>query len=274
MLLKKTLFQYSALLWALFFSISISPISAEQRLRLATTTSIDNSGLPGTLHPPFEKKYGVHIDVIAAGTGKALRLGRNGDVDVVIVHAPAAEISFVEQGFGIERLSLMHNDFIILGPPGDAAQLLQTTTLQQALRQLSNFGSQFVSRGDNSGTHQKEMMLWQSAGIQPQGTWYISAGQGMAAVLQIANDKLAYTLSDRGTYLTQKHRLSLMPVFTGADELFNPYHVIIINPSRHPHINIDLARAYVNFIRGHDGQKIIKEFKIGGEALFKPNVSQ
>jgi len=247
-------------------------LNAQERLRLATTTSTDNSGLLDVLHPPFEKQYEIYVDVIAVGTGKALRLGENGDVDVVMVHAPAAEISFIEKGYGVERLPVMHNDFVLLGPQNDPAGVGDATTLNQALQKLSASGSYFVSRGDDSGTHKKEMSLWRAAGMSPEGNWYMAAGQGMGAVIQIANDKRAYTLSDRGTYLAHKDKIELTPVFEGDPELFNPYHVIIVNPEKHPHVNTGWAQKYVDFIRGEAGQKIIREFKKGGELLFKPDV--
>lgn len=255
-----------------FFILVASGVANSESLRLATSTSTDNSGLLAELHPPFERRYGVRIDVIAVGSGKALRLGENGDVDVLMVHAPAAEISFVKQGFGIERLSLMHNDFIVLGPLQDPAGLAQIKRLDEVMNVLSVSGSTFISRGDNSGTHQKEMALWQSVGIEPQGNWYMAVGQNMGAVLQIANDKLAYTLSDRGTYLAQKNRLQLVPLFSGDRLLFNPYHVIIVNPLRHPHVKLELAKKYVDFIRGVEGQAIIRGFRQGSESLFKPDV--
>ncbi len=247
-------------------------VNAQERLRLATTTSTDNSGLLAVLHPPFEKQYEINVDVIAVGTGKALRLGENGDVDVVMVHAPAAEISFVEKGYGVDRLPVMHNDFVLLGPQNDPAGVGDATTLNQALQKLSVSGNYFVSRGDDSGTHKKEMSLWRAAGMSPGGNWYMAAGQGMGAVIQIANDKHAYTLSDRGTYLAHKDKIDLTPVFEGDPELFNPYHVIIVNPEKHPHVNTGWAQKYVDFIRGEVGQKIIREFKKGGELLFKPDV--
>lgn len=259
------------ILLLVFCSVS-GVVNAQERLRLATTTSTDNSGLLAVLHPPFEKQYGINVDVIAVGTGKALRLGENGDVDVVMVHAPAAEINFVENGYGVERLPVMHNDFVILGPQDDPAGLCDETTLNQALKKLSASGSYFVSRGDDSGTHKKEMSLWHAAGVSPEDNWYMAAGQGMGAVIQIANDKHAYTLSDRGTYLAHKDKIELTPVFEGVPELFNPYHVIIVNPEKHPHVNSVLAQKYVDFIRGEAGQKIIREFQKGGELLFKPDV--
>jgi len=247
-------------------------LNAQERLRLATTTSTDNSGLLAELHPPFEKKYNVKVDVIAVGTGKALRLGENGDVDVLMVHAPTAEISFIDKGYGIERLPVMHNDFVILGPQDDPAGLGGAKTLNEALQRLYNSGSYFVSRGDDSGTHKKELSLWRAAGIDPGGNWYLAAGQSMGAAIQIANDKQAYTLSDRGTYLAHKNKISLVPVFEGDPELFNPYHVIIVNPEIHPYIKAELAKQYIDFIRGDTGQKIIREFKKSGEILFKPDV--
>ncbi len=258
----------------LSFVICFAPgiLNAQERLRLATTTSTDNSGLLAELHPPFEKNYGVKVDVIAVGTGKALRLGENGDVDVVMVHAPAAEISFIDKGYGIKRLSVMHNDFVILGPQDDPAGLGSAVSLIEALQRLYEVGSYFVSRGDDSGTHKKEMSLWRAAGIDPGGNWYMAAGQGMGAVIQIANDKQAYILSDRGTYLAHKDKISLVPVFEGDPQLFNPYHVIIVNPEKHPHVKTELAQKYVDFVRGETGQKIIREFKNGGEVLFKPDV--
>jgi len=212
------------LFYFLSFVICFAPglLNAQERLRLATTTSTDNSGLLAELHPPFEKKYNVKVDVIAVGTGKALRLGENGDVDVLMVHAPAAEISFIDKGYGIERLPVMHNDFVILGPQDDHAGLGGAKTLNEALQRLYNSGSYFVSRGDDSGTHKKEMSLWRAAGKYPAGNWYMAAGQSMGAVIQIANDKQAYTLSDRGTYLAHKDKISLVPLFEGDPELFNP----------------------------------------------------
>jgi tungstate transport system substrate-binding protein len=261
---------FSTLVLLVCFSSQL--VNAQERLRLATTTSTDNSGLLAVLHPPFENQFDVNVDVIAVGTGKALRLGENGDVDVVMVHAPAAEIDFVEKGHGVERLPVMHNDFVILGPQDDPASIGEATTLKEALNKLSASGSYFVSRGDDSGTHKKELALWRTAGKNPGDGWYMAAGQGMGAVIQIANDKQAYTLSDRGTYLALKDKIGLVPVFEGDSELFNPYHVIIVNPEKHPHVKTELAQEYVNFIRSKAGQKIIREYKKGGELLFKPDV--
>ena len=254
-----------------FFCLSATVI-AQDRLILATTTSTDNSGLLSELNPPFEQQYGVSVDVIAVGTGKALRLGENGDVDIVLVHAPDSERRFVEKGYGLARLPVMHNDFIILGPTADPAGLKTADTLEEALRRLIDSDHYFVSRGDDSGTHKKELVLWQMLGQKPREERYLAAGQGMGAVLRIANDKLAYTLSDRGTYLAYAGNIQLVSVFENAPDLFNPYHLIIINPKRHPHVKIDLARKYAKFIRGETGQAIIRSFTKNGEQLFKPDV--
>ncbi|TAJ92261.1 MAG: tungsten ABC transporter substrate-binding protein [Gammaproteobacteria bacterium] len=245
---------------------------AEDHLRLATTTSTADSGLLEVLNPAAEAALGAKIDVIAVGSGKALKLGENGDVDVLLVHDPEAEEKFVTAGFGSDRQPVMHNDFILLGPTADPAGVRQATDISDAMRRISGGVASFVSRGDESGTHQKELRLWRAAQIEPSGRWYLSVGQGMGAVLKIADDKLAYTLADRGTYLALRGQLELEVVFADAEELFNPYHVILIDPAKHPHVKHELARKYSEFIRGEAGQKIIRDFKIDGETLFHPDV--
>lgn len=245
---------------------------SEDRLKLATTTSTDNSGLLAVLHPPFEAKYNVKVDVIAVGTGKALKLGENGDVDVVMVHAPDSEIRFVEAGFGVERIPVMHNDFILTGSENDPAGIKSAKSLSDAMARIAGSNSYFISRGDDSGTHKKEISLWQLAGIEPGGKWYLSAGQGMGNVLIIAFEKQAYTLSDRGTYLAYRDKIDSKILIEGDKELFNPYHVIVVNPEKHPHVNLELANKYIQFITGLEGQKIINDFKLHGEKLFYPDV--
>ena len=245
---------------------------ATERLRMATTTSTDNSGLLKILNPVFEKKHNVKLDVIAVGTGKALRLAENGDVDLVFVHAPGAEMKFVKAGFGIDREAVMHNDFVVLGPKSDPANLLNMTGLADAMQGIQGSSAAFISRGDDSGTHKKEMFLWAQANIKPAGENYLAVGQGMGAVLQIANDKLAYTLTDRGTYLAYADKIDLQVVFEGDPALFNPYHIILVNPEKHTHTNVLMAREYSAFIRGEEGQKIIRDFRIKGEPLFHPDV--
>lgn len=258
----------------LILCLGITSAHAEpQRLRMATTTSTDNSGLLSILHAPFEKQTGIKVDVIAVGTGKALRLGQNGDVDLVMVHAPAAEKQFVRLGYGVERLPVMHNNFVMLGPPQDPAGLSKTKNIHDALKQITQQQATFISRGDDSGTHKKELSLWHGAGIQPKGNWYLATGQGMGAVIKIADDKRAYTLADKGTYLAFKDKISLIVVFSNSPELYNPYHIILINPKRHPHVKTELAQAYADYIRGPQGQQLIGDFQRSGEQLFYPDVT-
>ena len=259
----------SSLLAAVLLS---GTVFAQDRLRLATTTSTENSGLLSLLHPPFEEQYNVTVDVIAVGTGKALRLAENGDVDLLMVHAPAAEREFMESGYGVERLPVMHNDFVLVGPAADPAAAAAANSPADAMTRLAQSAAGFISRGDDSGTHKKEMALWQAARIRPEGEWYLSVGQGMGAVLKITDDRQAYTLTDRGTYLAFKGKTDLVIVYQGAAELRNPYHVILINPEKHPHIQTAPAQEYVDFIRGKQGQRIIREFRISGEQLFIPDV--
>jgi tungstate transport system substrate-binding protein len=257
----------------LFIYLSLSNhAGAQERLRMATTTSTDNSGLLAVLNPPFEQANNIKVDVIAVGTGKALRLGMNGDVDLVMVHAPAAEKEFIAGGYGIERLPVMHNDFVLLGSDADPANTRAADSIANALARIANTNSTFISRGDDSGTHKKEKSLWQVASIDPIEKWYLSTGQGMGAVLKIANDKQAYTLADRGTYLAYKDKIDLKIVYEGAPELYNPYHIIIVNPKKHPHVKLQSAVKYTGFVRSDKGQRIIREFKVSGEELFHPDV--
>jgi tungstate transport system substrate-binding protein len=245
---------------------------AENILRVSTTTSTENSGLLTVLNPPFEKKFAVRLDVIAVGTGKALRLGENGDVDVVFVHAPKAELAFVDDGFGVDRKPVMHNDFVFIGPKSDPARLKSSKHVQQLLHKIKAAQALFISRGDDSGTHKKEKQLWLAAEIKPAGNWYISTGQGMGAVLRIADDKQAYTLTDRGTFIAYQDKIDLQIVFAGDKALYNPYHIMAVNPERHPHVQYELATQYINFVTGPEGQQIIKNYKKGRQQLFYPDV--
>lgn len=257
----------------LYLSLLSSNVAAEiVRLKMATTTSTENSGLLAVLNPAFEKKFKTKVDVIAVGTGKAIRIAENGDVDLIMVHAPSAEKKFIEKKFGIERLPVMHNDFVIIGPKDDPAELGKTKTLTAAMNKLHEGNHPFISRGDDSGTHKKENSLWELTGRSPQGGWYLSVGQGMGAVLRIADDKHAYALTDRGTYLAFMNKINATIVFENDAALFNPYHVIIVNPEKHSHTNMELAKKYVDFIRGEEGQSIIRDFKVNGKILFHPDV--
>ena len=249
-------------------AIAVLPARAEERLRMSTTTSTENSGLLSVLLPPFEKKYACKVDVVAVGTGKALKLGEAGDVDVVFVHARALEDKFVASGFGVNRRDVMYNDFVLLGPPDDPAGVRKTQGAPEAFRAISSKGSPFISRGDESGTHQKEKEIWASAGIVPRGAWYVEAGQGMGEVITMATQKRGYTLSDRGTYIAFRKKTDLVVLRQGDNNLWNPYGIIAVNPKKHAHVKYDLAMKLVDFVTGAEGQSIIAGFKVDGEPLF------
>ncbi len=244
--------------------------SAAERLRLATTTSTQDSGLLAVLNPVFEAASGISVDVIAVGSGKALALARNGDVDVVLAHDPAAEEAFMADGAGIERRPVMTNDFVIVGPATDPAGVRAAQSAADALARIAGTQSPFVSRGDQSGTHVKELALFAAAGVEPVGRWYLAAGQGMGPVLQIADEMPAYALADRGTWLARRATLDLHLLYAGDPALSNPYHVMLVDPARHPHVRVDAARAYADFLTGAHGQALIGGFLIDGETLFKP----
>ncbi len=264
--MKKNIFVLSLLLLCL-----TQFASAENILRMSTTTSTENSGLLAVLNPLFEQQYQARVDVIAVGTGKALKLAENGDVDIVLVHAPAAEQDFVDKGFGVERSAVMHNDFVLIGPADDPARLKQASSAVDALKKIQQAQALFISRGDDSGTHKKEKALWRQAGVDPAGSWYFAVGQGMGAVLSIADEKQAYALTDRGTYLAFQDKISLPVLFEGDPALHNPYHIMAVNPARHPHVNIALARQYIQFITSKAIQQKIANYKKHGQILFYPD---
>lgn len=261
---------FKKILILLVFIIAL-PVNAEQILRMSTTTSTENSGLLAVLNPVFQKQYDTRVDVVAVGTGKALKIGANGDVDVVFVHAPAAELVYVGQGDFIGRVAVMHNDFVFVGPETDPANIASVKTAVDALKAIASSQSSFISRGDDSGTHKKEKQLWMQAGIEPKGDWYAAAGQGMGAVLRIADDKRGYALADRGTQIAYSDKMSLKVLFEGDSTLFNPYHVMAVNPKKHQHVNYELAKKYIDFVIGEQGQKIIANYKKGGQQLFYPD---
>ena len=263
-------------------SLAAAVLPAQQgRLRLSTTTSTDNSGLLAVLLPPFEAKTGLKVDVIAVGTGQALKLGEAGDVDVTLVHARGLEDKFVADGYGVNRRDVMHNDFIILGPAAgpagsdpagsDPAGVRGMKDGVAALRRIAERQAVFVSRGDNSGTHVMEKDLWKAAGLSPSGRWYREAGQGMGPVITMANDLQGYTLADRGTYLAMKDKVRLAILVEGDPRLFNPYGIIAVNPARFPHVDYFGAMQLIAWMTSVEGQKIIAGFKVGGEMLFFPD---
>jgi len=244
------------------------PAAAEERLRMSTTTSTENSGLLAVLLPSFEKKFGCKVDVVAVGTGKALKLGEAGDVDVVFVHARGLEDKFVANGFGVNRRDVMYNDFVLLGPPDDPAGVSKTNSAPNAFRAIASKGSPFISRGDESGTHQKEKEVWAAAGAAPRGSWYVEAGQGMGEVIMMAAQKRGYTLSDRGTYVAFRKKTDLAVQQQGDKNLWNPYGIIAVNPKKHAHVKYDLAMKLIDFVTGPEGQSLIAGYKVDGEPLF------
>jgi tungstate transport system substrate-binding protein len=243
-------------------------------IRLATTTSTENSGLLGDLLPRFTRASAYDVHVIAVGTGKALRMGRDGDVDVVLVHAPAAEKRFVQDGFGEQRLPVMYNDFVIVGPESDPAGIAAATGAGDALARIARSAGLFISRGDDSGTHKKERALWGDAGIVPGGAWYREAGQGMGKVLQMADELNAYTLIDRGTWLAYRDKSRLRVAYEGHEALFNPYAIIAISRERYPDLNHAGASALIEWLRGDAGQQAIASYRRSGEQLFRPSANQ
>jgi tungstate transport system substrate-binding protein len=243
----------------------------EKIIRLATTTSTENSGLLNAILPKFSTETGYQVHVIAVGTGKALRMGRDGDVDVVLVHARPAEDKFVAEGYGEKRYGVMYNDFVMVGPKEDPAGIAGAKTATEALGKIAHTQSIFVSRGDDSGTHKKERGLWKAAGISPKGGWYREAGQGMGKVLQIAGEMGAYTLTDRGTWLAYQDKSPLRISFQGDPQLFNPYGIIAVDPKRHPDTNYQGALALIGWFISPHGQELIGDFKIGDNKLFTPS---
>ncbi len=249
------------------------PTKASGELLLASTTSTQDSGLLDALIPAFEEATGYSVKLISGGSGQALENGRRGDVDVLLVHSPAAEQTFVAEGSGVERLLVMHNDFVLVGLDDDPARVRTTNGISAALVRIASDGAFFISRGDDSGTHAVELQIWRSAGFDPAGErWYQESGQGQGATLQIASQKGAYALTDRGTFLTQAETLDLAIVSEGSPALINVYHVIVVNPERHPEVNAAGARAWAAFVTGVEGQRIISEFGVAtyGEPLFFP----
>jgi tungstate transport system substrate-binding protein len=260
---------YNLILALTLLAALYSTAAAEERLKMSTTTSTQDSGLLKVLLPPFEKKNNCKVDVIAVGTGQALKIGESGDVDVVFVHARKLEDKFVSDGFGVNRRDVMYNDFVIIGPKGDPAWIAKVKTSADAMKLIAAKGATFVSRGDKSGTHTKEKELWHTAGIEPKGSWYVEAGQGMGPVITMATERQGYTLADRGTYNAFKGKKSdLVVLFQGEKGLFNPYGVIAVNPRKHHHVKHDLALKFIGYVTAPEGQGIIAGYKVNGEPVF------
>ncbi|MFW5965838.1 MAG: substrate-binding domain-containing protein [Halodesulfurarchaeum sp.] len=256
-------------------SSSDLPEVAGETLTLTTTTSTYDTGLLDAIHPHFEEMYGVEVDAVAQGTGAALETARNGDSDVVMVHARGLEDEFLENGYGKNRRDLMFNDFVIVGPEDDPAGVESMGSATEALTAIADTEAQFVSRGDNSGTHTKELNLWEAAGTDPGGDWYQETGTGMGEALNNANQQRAYTLSDRGTFISQRSEIDLTilvqgPIEGGPEVLANPYGVMAVNPGVHENVNYDLAMAYIGWLTSPEAQDAIAEYTKNGEQLFYP----
>jgi len=263
------------LLITLIFSVFIfSTVSAETRIRCASTTSTQNSGLFDYILPIFEKKEGIKVDVVAVGTGAAIEIGKRGDADVVFVHAKEQELKAVEEGYFVNRHDVMYNDFVIIGPPDDPAKIKGVKSAGDAFKKIAG-SSQLVSRGDNSGTHTKELSIWKKTGVEPKGRkWYLEVGQGMEKTQRIANEKRAYTLTDRGTWLAtkDKDKLEMVIVLEGDPALFNQYGVMAVNPEKHKHVKYKEAMEFINWLISKEGQQAIASFKDkNGNQLFIPN---
>ena len=261
------------LLMGIFSGISLG---AEKVLMMATTTSTDNTGLLDYLAPAFTKATGIDLRWTAIGTGKALKMGENCDVDVLLVHAPGAEKKFVDAGFGTKRRELMYNDFVIIGPASDPAGI-KGLSIGKAMMGVQKSKASFVSRGDNSGTNKKEILLWKNAGmaVPDKDPWYIQTGQGMLATIQIAEQRNGYTMTDRGTYIKYSHNSGGNPVLKviveGDAILLNQYSAIAINTGNCPNAKFDLAMAFSDWMAGAEAQQLIKDFRLLGQQLFTPN---
>lgn len=278
--------------------LSAEAYAEEKILKMSTTTSTQASGLLDVLLPELEKDTGIKVKVIAKGTGAAIRDGMDGNVDVIFVHAKAREEKFVEQGYGTKRYAVMHNDFVILGPKADPAGIKGLNSAPEALKKIADTKTAFISRGDDSGTHTKEQALWKATGLPLEkktsaivkkgkksevtfmhpaglGEWYLSIGQGMGKALTFADEKQAYILADRGTFIKYKFGrdvpIELDVLCEGDQMLANPYGVIPINPQKHPHVKYDLAEEFAHWLVSENGQSMIKGYRLLGKPLFHPD---
>jgi tungstate transport system substrate-binding protein len=266
----------TCLIGALTLLMILPAMAADKVLMMATTTSTDNTGLLDDLAPHFSKATGIELKWTSVGTGKALKLGENCDVDVLLVHAPSAEKKYVKQGFGVDRREIMYNDFVIIGAADDPAGI-RGKKVVDALAAIRSKKAVFASRGDNSGTNKKEISLWKAAGgdVPEKETWYVQTGQGMLATINIAAERKGYTMTDRGTYIkyadTMKGNPPLKVLVEGDKILLNQYSVLAVNPKRCPNAKYDLAAAFSDWLAGGQAQGLIRDFKLLGKPLFVPN---
>ena len=258
---------------AAYLLISTSMTCFAQNLVMASTTSTEQSGLFQHLLPEFKKSTGVDVKVVALGTGQALDMGRRGDADILFVHDQVAEEKFVADGFGIKRLPVMYNDFVLIGPANDPAKVAGKE-IMNALKNLAAANASFISRGDKSGTHAAELRYWKNANLENKGTGYKECGCGMGPALNIASSTDSYVLADRGTWLSFKNRGSMKILVEGDSRLFNQYGVIAVNPAKHPHVKVDVAQKFIDWVISPIGQSAIASYKIGGEQLFFPNAGK
>lgn len=264
---------YTLLLVCLCF-VFLPRVKAEEILRLATTTSTYETGLLDYILPPFEKNHNLKVHIISVGTGKAILLGENGDVDIILVHARQEEDKFVKEGYGVNRRDVMYNDFVFLGPKDDPAGIKEADSAAEVLLRIYQKQAVFISRGDDSGTDKKEKVLWQESNIIPKGKWYLESGQGMSATLLMADEKNAYCLVDRATYIVHYKNLRLKLLFESDKDLFNPYGVVAVSPYRYPHVKYELSMALIAWVTSLDCQKMIEEYKKDGHKLYHANAAK
>jgi tungstate transport system substrate-binding protein len=269
--MRKTLFALLAVV--LSISLPHRPAPAEEKfITVASTTSTEQSGLFGHILPMFTAKTGIAVRVIAQGTGQALQTASRGDADMVLVHDPESEKTFVAEGSGVARHPVMYNDFVLVGPSADPAGVKGMADAVAAMKEIAASGAPFASRGDESGTHKAELRLWKQAGLDPKGQgWYRETGSGMGPTLNTAAGLGAYALTDRGTWLAFKNRQDLAILVEGDKHLFNQYGAILVNPKRHPHVKTEWAQAFIDWLISPEGQHAIAEYKIDGQQLFFPN---
>ena len=273
----KHLTVWGVLFFALFITGAVSTQAQEKTVILATTTSTQDSGLLDVLLPMFEKQTGYFVKTIAVGSGQAMAMGQKGEADVLLVHSPAAEQKFMADGFGVNRKLVMHNDYIIVGPADDPAKIKGMKSTPESFKKIASAAGLFLSRGDNSGTNAKEKEVWKAAGINPEGQkWYQQTGLGMGQTLNVANEKDGYTLADRGTYLSLKKNLKLDILMEGDAILLNIYHVIEVNPTKWPKVNVAGAKAFSDFMVAKATQDVIKTYGVEkfGAPLFFPDAGK
>jgi tungstate transport system substrate-binding protein len=262
---------------ALALTMAVNPAAAEDSIIVQSTTSTQNSGLYDHILPMFEDETGIQVNVVAVGTGQALENGRRGDGDVLLVHARPAEEKFVAEGYGVERYDVMYNDFVIVGPADDPAGVKGMDDTPAALAQIAEEEAVFASRGDDSGTHKKEMSLWDVAGVDPteaSGTWYRETGSGMGATLNTGTGMDAYIMTDRATWISFNNKQDHKILVEGDEALFNQYGIIMVNPEKHPNVNVEAAQTFIDWILSDEGQSAIASFEVRGQQLFTPNAKK